>query len=1068
MASKGQQLLTGIHHPIPSDLLNISSLPVCQASTHLEVSLSCSRCSFQPQRSLLNSRFASSATYKMAASTPDLKHRSVHGWSIIPLRELAEHISSTSQRALKTLSNSQNPVNQCFSPEVLDLQHKPTPTGLVMPLNGGQNTSVTSTCRLSRRQLSKSHGDLSHLRPKSPPVYSMAGNAHYVNLSPSEYFEDSRDCYPPSYDRQSHQAKPRGSEAGRRGSTPSIHKDSESPTSASQEVPLKRILPSTIRIRGLTPVRLEPSDFCIPYVRSHPNYLNQDKKSGYGPIVEHLDVSTAWNGLQWAEAEELLRIHQAFIATLEHMLARELWQIYYQSRYEASGAIGLFHPLYTTGVLRGISFCRNQLVSEMADALYSSEQDMPKAQMGLFSLYLAANECLVKYNMDNSRDTSITLRVYCDPSSPTPSPIVEAAWVPDTLHFENPSESLYEGEELCIMPQYKSNAAFGAAGFAKNVRYIISSAYHQLSWLNWSNEVAGFKGVVPRFSEMPQIEGHTESQRRDFMPTFPGIPLAPNEEYPDDAVSNDNGIPCTTVNTLQIEVKAIFVDDNGSVVRYERVVRARITLKIIPYYATSGSAPSPRVVSIPSCDYRYTELAADNMPLDILNAEYPSRHDKISQALAPSTLGAQPINQLAPEPSPAPLSVTEPLSDAIKISKLAQEHADLAARYRDLAQLHADAAKQVGHFSGLNGFGRAQELGLQLRPARGTGPPGHLRSVGSSLVSSRESAYSMGQFAGPPSLVLRPNDESFECPAKYSSLPPPAKLTPSQEFDQATQTWNRVRTPEGTVIDQTRVSVTPTTETHSETKYSISERGSRKRRARSSFSRSSQFTPSKRAREDRTNAAQALMGSTMSMGEDGVSTVGESCVDPVHNQENSEALANLSRASSEVLAATHSVSRSTSNGVEIVVEKHSQERKTSRKQQAVLWASSSSLGDRPARQRMASDQSPEARIFNRGSAFCWRSPADPCRKQFSSQRYCEKHSTGRHPDFIDKTETAPAGVDEPKLSPEEQRAIDEAIGRSFDDMMGSFEDVFLEEDAESSSDTGSEDNDEQVLEGKDV
>ena len=1004
----------------------------------------------------------------MAASTSDWKHRSVHWWLIIPLLGLAENISSTSPSALQTLSNSQTPVNQCLSHDVLDLPHKTTSTGLVMPLNGGQNTSVTSTCRLSRRQLSKSHGDLSHLRPKSPPVYNMAGNAHYVNLLPSEYFEDRRDCCPPSYDRQSRQADPSGPEAGRRGSTPSIHKDSENCATAFQEAQLKRITPSTIRIRELTPALLEPSDFCIPYVRSHPSYLNQDKNSGYRPIVEHLDVSTAWNGLQWAEAEELLRIHQAFIATLEHMLARELWQIYCQSQYEASGAIGLFHPLYTTGVLRGISFCRNQLVSEMADALYSSEQDMAKAQMGLFSLYLAANECLVKYNMDDSRDTSITLRVYCDRSSPTPSPIVEAAWVPDTIHFENLSESLYEGEELCIVPQYKSNAVFGAACSAKNIRYIISSAHHQLSWLNWSNEIAGFKGVVPRFSEVPQIEGHAESQCRDFMPTFCGIPLARNEEYLDDTVRNDNRHPCTTVNTLQIEVKAIFVDDNGSVVRYERVVRARITLKITPCYATFGSAPSPRTVLIPSSGYRHTESAAGNMPINILNAEYPSRHDQISQAFAPPILDAQPINQLGPEPSAAPLSVTKPLFDANKISKLAQEHADLAAKYRNLAQLHADAANHVGLFNDHNGFGRAQELRLQSGPARGTGSPRHWRSVDSSLVSSRGSTNITRQFAGPPSPILGQNDELFECPAKCSSLPPPAKLTPSQEFDQDTQTWTRVRTPEGTVIDQTRVSVTPTAETYSETNCSISERGSRKRRARSSFSRSSQPTPSKRAREDGITAAQTSMGSTMSMSEDGVFTVGESHIDPVHNQESSEALANLSRASSEVLADTHSVSRSTSNGVEIVVEKDSQERKTSRKQQAALWASSLSLGDKPARQRMASAQSLEARISNRSSALYWKSLADPCQTQVSSQRYCEKYDTSSQSDFNNKRDRTPIGVEEPKLSTEEQQAINEAIGRSLDDMMGRFEDVFLDEDPESSSDAGSEDNDEQVFEGKDV
>lgn len=1051
--------------PFPRISLTSQVYQLVKLQLHLEVSLSCSRCNFQPQSSVLNSHFASSVRFSMAASLPELNHRSVHGWLIIPLRDLAEHISSTSQRALQTLSNSQIPLDQCLSNAVLEPPPKTTPTGQVMPLNGDQGTSVTSTCRLSRRQLSKSHGDLSHLRPKSPPVYSMAGNAHYVNLSPSEYFEDRRDSCPPSYDRQRRQANPSDSEAGRRSSTRTIHMDSESSAGASQEGQLKRITPSTIRIQGLTPALLVPSDFCIPYVRSHPGYLNQDKKSGYGPIIEHLDVSTAWNGLQWAEAEELLRIHQAFIATIEHMLARELWHIYCQSQYEASGAIGLFHPLYTTGVLRGISFCRNQLVSEMADALYSSQQDMAKAGMGLFSLYLAANECLAKYNMDDSRDTSITLRVYCDPSSPTPSPIVEAAWVPDTIHFENPSESLYEGEELCIMPRYKSNAAFGAACSAKNVRYIISSAHHQMSWLNWSNEIAGFKGIVPRFSEMPQIEERTESQCRDFMPTFPGIPSPRNEEYPDDAVRNDNGKPCNTANMLQIDVKAIFVDDNGSVVRYERVVRARITFTIVPCYATSGNAPS---VSNLFCGYRHAESDAGNMPLEILNAEYPSRHHKISEALAPPILGAQPISQLVLEPSATPLSVTEPPFDALKISKLAQEHADLAAKYRDLAQLHADAAKHVGLLSDPNGFGRAQELGLQPRPARGTGSPGHLPSVGSSLVSSRDSAFTTGQLAGPPSLKLRPNEEVFEYHTKCSSLPPPAKLAPSQEFDQVTQTWTRVRTPEGTVVDQTRVACPPMTETHSETNFSTSERGSRKRRARSSFSRSSQCTPSKRAREDGINGAKSLMGSIMSMAEGGVSTVGESHVDPVHYQESSEALTNLSRASSQILAGTHSVSRSTSNGVEIVVEKDLQERKTSRKQQAALWASSSSLGDKPARLSMASDRSPEARKLNRSSASYRRSLAEPCQTQVRSQRYCEKRNGRCQPDFSDKRDLTPTGAEEPKLSQEEQQAIEEAIGRSLDDMMGRFEDVFLDEDTESSSDTGSEDNGEQVLEGKDV
>ncbi|KAK0510722.1 hypothetical protein JMJ35_007154 [Cladonia borealis] len=984
----------------------------------------------------------------MAASTPDLKH-------------------STSQRALQTLSNSRVPVNQCSPHGVLDPPYKTTPTGSVFPPNGGLKTSVTRTCPLSRRQLSKSHGDLSHLRPKSPPLYSMAGDGHCANISPGQYAEDRRDCCPPSYGRQSRQAITSGSEAGPPGSTLLTYKNATSSAGPLPEARAKGIAPSAIRIEGLTPPLLQPLDFCTPYVRSHPNYLNQDKKSGYGPIVEHLDVSTTWNGLQWAEAGELLRIHQTFIVTLEHMLARELWQIYCQSRYEASGAIGISHPLYTTGVLRGIGFCRDQLVSEMADALYSSEHDMSKARMGLFSLYLAANECLVKYNMDDSRDTSITLRVYCDPSSSTPSPIVEAAWVPDTIHFENLGESLYEGEEFSIVPQYQSNAAFGAAFSAKNVRYVVSSAHHQLSWLNWSNEIAGFKGVVPRFSEVPQDEDQTESRGRDFVPTFPGIPQPRNEEYPDNVVRNDNGNPHTAVDTLQIEIKAIFVNDNGSVVRYERVVRARITFKIVPCYAIHGSARSPRVVSIPSCGYKYTELAPGYMPLDILNAEYPSRPDKISHAPLPPLLGTQSINRLAAEPFAAPCSVTRPFFDATKISNLAQKHADLAAEYSDLAQRHADAAKHVRLLSDPSSVGLARELDLQIRSARGTGYPGHSRSIGPSLVSSHDSAYTTRHFVGSPSPIHCPNDQVLEYAAKISSLPPPAYLTPSQEFDQNTQTWNRVRTPEGSVI-QSRVSVTPAREIHSETNDSISERGSRKRRARSSFSRSSQATPSKRARDDGINATQALMASTIITAEGGEFTVGESHVDPVYNPESSEAIPNLSRASSQISADTHSVPRSTSNGVEIVVEKDPQERKISRKQQAALWASSSSLGSQPARQGTASIQSPEARIVDRSSASPWRSLAEPCQTRVSSQRYCEQNNAGPQPEFNDKADGTPAKVEEPKLSPEERQALDEAISRSFDDIMGKFEDVFLDDDAGFSSTTDSEGHDEQLPEGEDV
>ena len=68
-----------------ASLYNLKATSLPSFKLRLEVSLLCSRCSFQLQSLLLNSRFARSVHFSMAASTPDLKHRSVHGWLIIYL-----------------------------------------------------------------------------------------------------------------------------------------------------------------------------------------------------------------------------------------------------------------------------------------------------------------------------------------------------------------------------------------------------------------------------------------------------------------------------------------------------------------------------------------------------------------------------------------------------------------------------------------------------------------------------------------------------------------------------------------------------------------------------------------------------------------------------------------------------------------------------------------------------------------------------------------------------------------------------------------------------------------------
>ena len=329
--------------------------------------------------------------------------------------------------------------------------------------------------------------------------------------------------------------------------------------------------PATIAIQGLTSGYIRPLDFCIPVTRSHPGDKGQRHEAlhddtGRNLTVEHIDISTAWNGLSEIDANELLRVHRAFVLTLEKMLVNELWQIYQQfQQQDSAGNIRPVHSLFTAGVVRGISFCRDQLVSEMAEALYSTEENKAKAKLGFLRLYLIATDALVRHQEDGSRDTSITIRMRCDPFSLRSYPIVDAAWVPDSLLFEGLDEHPLEGQTFSIVPRYYSRSAFRPTDFPKNVKYSVESESRDspLSWLVWDNETAGFKGTVPFYSEF-------NGYGRQYADAYRG----PRE---------------TISKSLKIIVQAVLVDDNGSSIRYERILRVRLAFNVVPWYVNDKS-----------------------------------------------------------------------------------------------------------------------------------------------------------------------------------------------------------------------------------------------------------------------------------------------------------------------------------------------------------------------------------------------------------------------------------------------------------------------------------------------
>ncbi len=479
--------------------------------------------------------------------------------------------------ALLNVSNSQSASIRGSSS--LD-QHK-TPT------RGCQRVLSASAKRINlsiRRELSKSHGNLSNLRPKSPPIRNPPTGLHGLHLSPGNYVDDTQKCFSPSYNRQSRQALPNDwmtstfvsqPFAVTEGSASARKQRCHSPLYGVHDSHYTEVEPAKISIQGLASGYIQPLDFCVPVTRSHPGDENQRRKTLHGDAgrnltIEHLDMSTAWNGLSDVDANELFRVHRAFVSTLEEMLANELWQIYQQyQQQDSAGVIRPIHTLFSAGIVRGISFCGDQLFNEMAKVLYSSKESMAKAQSGFLRLYLIATDALVKHHGDGSRDTSITVRVRCDPSSPRSHPVVDALWVPDSLVFEGFNEFPVEGQSFAIVPRYYSKSPFRSTHFPKNVRYSIESEsrHFPLSWLVWDDKIAGFKGIVPFYSEVDSYGRRIANTCRD-----------PSESI---------------FSSLKIIVQAMLVDDNGSSLRFERILRARLTIKVVPWYA-NGSETKER------------------------------------------------------------------------------------------------------------------------------------------------------------------------------------------------------------------------------------------------------------------------------------------------------------------------------------------------------------------------------------------------------------------------------------------------------------------------------------------
>lgn len=320
-----------------------------------------------------------------------------------------------------------------------------------------------------------------------------------------------------------------------------------------------------LNIQGLSRDQFSPFDMYKPVIQVYPapdgrrskdtNVMNYLRSA---PFLEHIDVTTTWKGISLTEAELLFQIHQVFTESLERVLIEDLRSLHLQFQQEFSS----YHTenIYSSPLIRQMNFSRDDLMQSMISML------RPRGNwdiyLRLLPLYLSTCDCLKQIEGDESQATAVEVRVCYNRASRylhPPGPVAEPAWIPDGLKFREIQQVQREGQELIIMPYYYTYSFSDGKDNDIQISYSITSSQ---SWLSWDDNIGGFKGTLPMYSE---LQGRDDRRHKVY-------PASPED-------------PRAILSILRIDLKALVTKGRLPGLRLERTLRARLTFEIIPWYA---------------------------------------------------------------------------------------------------------------------------------------------------------------------------------------------------------------------------------------------------------------------------------------------------------------------------------------------------------------------------------------------------------------------------------------------------------------------------------------------------
>ncbi|MCJ1395351.1 hypothetical protein MMC18_008235 [Xylographa bjoerkii] len=439
-----------------------------------------------------------------------------------------------------------------------------------------ESPSMSKAWPNTTRKASTNHGDLSSIRPKSPPLMVfMAPNSGIRHVPRIDHFDNVNDL--PLFPRTP-SVKSRLHRRGRGpAKTPTYDPEADlsSCRTRSQREYLSTIsgspTPTRIVLTGLDCAFKSPLTLYKPKVQlpeAQFSLLIGDLR-GLSSLrhclpIEQLDNCTVWTQLSFETAEMLYEIDRIITCCVEGLLANKLTDLDMAVHKQTSIA-------YTTnGVISRNSYLLSFSVSELMEIAlermrldYYRHTSMQSSEVlrELFLLYLLFCNNIDKKTVGENTYGTITLGPRPDGGLhdvQSPAHVVPRS---DSLLFPCLDILPREGSTIEIRPRYH-RGVFDE----RNDKYspdVIYSIVDLPPWLHWDEKISGWTGQVPMYSE---LRGMTATGR--------------------EVINGGRDGPYAVLHLLRLEVKGtLYVRHSSLSVGLKRTVRTRLTLKVIPWYA---------------------------------------------------------------------------------------------------------------------------------------------------------------------------------------------------------------------------------------------------------------------------------------------------------------------------------------------------------------------------------------------------------------------------------------------------------------------------------------------------